>query len=337
MNGRDRILAHLAGRPVDRLPLMPITMQFAADRIRAKYRGYATDHRLLVAAQVRTALDFDIDHVSVISDPTREAADCGADIVWSEDHPPAFREETALLADQTRLGRLQIPDPHGGGRMTDRLQAIALFRKEIRSEKLIEGWIEGPMAEGADLRGINTIMMDFYDDPAFIADLFAFATEMGIRFARAQVEAGAELIGIGDAAASLIGPDLYNRTVLPHEQRLIAAIHAMGAKVRLHICGNTSRILADMGRTGADIIDLDYLATLENARVQMGPHQVLLGNIEPVGVLSRGTPESVNAALAACHHAAGPRYIVGAGCEVPRETPVANLRAMCDYARTNRP
>ena len=56
MNGRDRILAHLAGRPVDRLPLMPITMQFAADRIRAKYRGYATDHRLLVAAQVRTCL-----------------------------------------------------------------------------------------------------------------------------------------------------------------------------------------------------------------------------------------------------------------------------------------
>jgi MtaA/CmuA family methyltransferase len=275
--------------------------------------------------------------VAVISDPTREAADCGADIVWSEDHPPAFREETALLADPTRLARLQIPDPHGGGRMTDRVQAIALFRQEIGREKLIEGWIEGPMAEGADLRGINTIMMDFYDDPAFIADLFAFATEMGIRFARAQVEAGAELIGIGDAAASLIGPDLYQRTVLPHEQRLIESIHALGAKVRLHICGNTSKILADMGRTGADIIDLDYLSSLEAARRQMGPRQVLLGNLEPVGVLCRGTPASITAALTGCHQAAGSRFIVGAGCEVPRETPIANVRALCDYAHTNRP
>jgi hypothetical protein len=28
------------------------------------------------------------------------------------------------------------------------------------------------------------------------------------------------------------------------------------------------------------------------------------------------------------HLQAGPRYIVGAGCPVPRETPAANLRAL---------
>lgn len=31
MNGRERVLAHLAGKEVDRLPLMPITMQLASD------------------------------------------------------------------------------------------------------------------------------------------------------------------------------------------------------------------------------------------------------------------------------------------------------------------
>ena len=337
MNGRERILAHLDGRPVDRLPLIPITMQFSSDLIRAGYRRYATDHRLLVAGQIRTAMEYDFDYVSAISDPAREAADCGADLAWFDDQPPAFKEESAVLADQAGLARLKIPDPHGGGRMTDRIRALELFKKEIGSDKLIEGWIEGPMAEGADLRGINKIMTDFYDDPAFIVDLFEFATEMGIRFARAQVEAGADLIGIGDAAASLIGPDFYNRLVLPCEQRMIAAIHAAGAKVRLHICGNTRTILEGMGRSGADIVDLDYFSELDEGRAQMGPGQVLLGNIEPVGVLSRGTPEQIHAAVASCHRAAGPRYIVGAGCEVPRETPVANLRALCDYARTHRP
>lgn len=337
MNGRERILAHLDGRPVDRLPLMPITMQFSSDLIRAGYRQYATDHRLLVAAQIRTAVEYDFDYVSAISDPAREAADCGADIVWFDDQPPAFNEDYALLADKVRLAQLKIPDPHGGGRMTDRLRAIELFQQQIGTDKLIEGWIEGPMAEGADLRGINAIMMDFYDDPAFITDLFEFATEMAIRFARAQVEAGADLIGIGDAAASLIGPEFYNGMVLPYEQRMIEAIHAMGAKARLHICGNTSALLAGMGRSGADIVDLDYLADLGEGRVQMGPDQVLLGNIEPVGVLSRGNPEQIHAAVAACHRAAGPRFIVGAGCEVPRETPAENLRALCDYARMNRP
>jgi uroporphyrinogen-III decarboxylase len=56
-----------------------------------------------------------------------------------------------------------------------------------------------------------------------------------------------------------------------------------------------------------------------------------------VAVLRNGTPEAVRAKLAACHRAAGERYIVGAGCEVVRDTPEANVRAMVDYARTHRP
>ena len=69
----------------------------------------------------------------------------------------------------------------------------------------------------------------------------------------------------------------------------------------------------------------------------MGQNQVLLGNIDPVRVLREGSPESVAAALAECHRQAGPRYIVGAGCEVPRDTPPKNLRALCRYAQEHGP
>jgi uroporphyrinogen-III decarboxylase len=68
----------------------------------------------------------------------------------------------------------------------------------------------------------------------------------------------------------------------------------------------------------------------------MGPDQVLLGNIDPVRALRDGTPESVTEAIAACHRDAGPRYIVGAGCEVPRGTPPANVLALTEYARSAR-
>jgi uroporphyrinogen-III decarboxylase len=67
------------------------------------------------------------------------------------------------------------------------------------------------------------------------------------------------------------------------------------------------------------------------------PGQVILGNVEPVGVMRNGTPEVVTEALAACHRAAGPRYIVGAGCELPRDTSAANVRAMCRFAADTRP
>ena len=48
-------------------------------------------------------------------------------------------------------------------------------------------------------------MVDFIDDPAFIAELFDFTVTLGLRFAKLQIEAGADIIGVGDAAASLAG------------------------------------------------------------------------------------------------------------------------------------
>ena len=337
MNCRERILNHLDGLPVDHLPVMPITMMFACRRIGARYRDYCTDYRVLVEGQIRTAEEFGFDYVNTMSDPAREAADCGATVSYFDDQPVALREDCALLADKATLAGLQVPDPLGGGRMDNGIRALALFKARVGAERLVEGWVEGPIAEAADLRGINTLMIDFFDDPAFVRDLFAFVVEMELRFAREQIRAGADLIGIGDAAASLVGPEIYNEFVWPYEKQLVDGIRALGGRTRLHVCGNTRKILAPMGRLGCAVVDLDSLAPLAEAREQMGPAQVLLGNVSPVGVMLNGTPQLVTQAVGECHAQAGARFIVGAGCEVPPDTPGANLCAMVAYARNHQP
>ena len=335
MTGRERILAMVDGRDVDSLPLMPITMMFAADRIGMRYRDYVTNFRVLVEAQMRVAEEFDFDYVSCISDPTREAADCGAAIEFFDDQPPAVNEAHALLADKTELATLEIPDPLGGARMHDRCKAAVLFKDYVGKDKLIEGWIEGPVAEAADLRGINTLMTDFYEDPAFVGDLFEFVLEMELRFAKVQAQSGVDLMGVGDAAASLVGPQIYEQCVWPYEKRMVDGLKEMGLLVRLHICGDTRQILEGMGKLGCEIVDLDYMAPIDEARQAMGPDQVLLGNIDPVAALRNGTPESVYEAIAECHRQAGSRHIVGAGCEVVRDTPIDNVMALRDYARSH--
>jgi MtaA/CmuA family methyltransferase len=336
MNGYERIRACIDGKPLDAIPFMPITMMFAADHIGAPYGRYAADYRLLVEGQLRAAEDYDFDFVSCISDPAREAADCGAPVVWFDNQPPALDEGNALLADKAALAALKQPDPLGGGRMTDRVNAAALFREKTGGDKLIEGWVEGPIALAADLRGINHLMMDFFEEPDFVRELMAFAVETGLAFAKAQIEAGADIIGVGDAAASLVGPMVYDEYVWQYEKQLVDGIHAAGGMVRLHICGNTSPILEGMGRLGCEIVDLDHMVSMADARAAMGPGQVLLGNIDPVSMLRNGTPENIRAALTACHAACGERYIVSAGCEVVRDTPLDNLRAMRDYARNQK-
>lgn len=337
MNARELALGHMEGRPVPRLPLMPITMMFAADLIGRVYRDYCTDHEVLVEGQLAVAERFGFDYVNTMSDPAREAADCGAAVEYFEHTPVALHEDRALLADKAMLAGLKVPDPLGGGRMHNGVKGVARLKERVGNDLLVEGWIEGPIAEAADLRGINTVMMDFHDDPGFVRDLFEFVVEMELRFAKAQLEAGADLIGVGDAAASLVGPKIYEAFVWPYEKKLVEGVHALGGRVRLHICGNTRFALEGMGRLGCEVVDLDYYSSLAEGRAKMGPKQVLLGNLNPVLTLRNGTPDGVTAAVAQCHREAGARYIVGAGCEVPRDTPHENLRALCDYAKGHRP
>lgn len=337
MTGRERLFAHLDGLPVDHFPALPITMAFAARLIGAPYRAYATDHRVLAQGQMAVAETFGTDHVSVISDPAREAADLGAEIEMPEDGPPGFDEAKALLARKARLGELRLADPAGGGRMTDRLRGVELLRRETGATRVIEGWVEGPCAEGADLRGINALMLDFVDDPEFVHELFCFCAEQGLAFAKAQIDAGADVIGIGDAAASLVGPAIYDEFVHPYEHQLVRGIRAHGGRVRLHICGNTSAIVGGMARLGCDLVDLDYPVEMAPARRAAGPAQALLGNLDPVRILRAGPPRAIEEALAACERAAGSRWVVGAGCEVPRDTPPAHLHALMAYARAHVP
>jgi MtaA/CmuA family methyltransferase len=179
-------------------------------------------------------------------------------------------------------------------------------------------------------------MLDFYDDPAFVRDMFDFILEMELRFAQAQVDAGVDIIGVGDAAASLVGPQIYEEFVWPYEKRIFDRLHEMGTRIRLHICGNTGRILTPIGRLGCDLVDVDFMVPMAQARREMGPDQVLAGNIDPVAVLRGGTPESITEAVAQCHREASDRYVVAAGCEIPRDTPPENVLALRDYARAQR-
>jgi MtaA/CmuA family methyltransferase len=316
---------------------MPITMMFACEAFGARYLDYATDYRVMCEAQMAIAAEYGFDYVHTMSDPACEAADCGASISYFENQPPAINENAALLADKSMLSGLRVPSPADVGRMNNRLKALQCYQERIGDQLIVEGWVEGPIAEAADLRGINTLMMDFYDDPAFVRDLLEFVTALEIDFARLQVQAGAVQIGIGDAAASLVGPSIYEEFVWPYEKRMVDSLHAMGLIVKLHICGNTTRILEPMGRLGCDIVEIDYPVSMTIAREAMGPGAVLAGNADPVRAVCDSTPDDIPIILREIHRQAGARYVLSAGCEIPRGTPPENLRAFVEYAKTSKP
>jgi uroporphyrinogen decarboxylase len=325
MNAIERMTARLGGNMVDRPPNFNIFMTFAARLTGKPLKDYYLDYHVLVDANMLVIEKFDIDLVQAISDPYREASDFGAEIEFSNDDMPLCK--IPLLRDPEDILKLVRPDPYTGKRMSDRLEAIRMFREHVGGEYPIMGWVEGALAEAADLRGISSLMLDLFHRPEWVAELCEICVEVAINFARAQIEAGADIVGLGDAVGSLISPQFYRRFALPYEQRIFKAVHDMGALARLHICGDTGKIIDAMVKSGADIIDLDYMVDMESTAARYGDQVSFCGNFDPVAVLLQGTPEEVYRRSLHCMEIGGPRAISAGGCEVPMGTPCENLKA----------
>jgi MtaA/CmuA family methyltransferase len=328
LNSLERMRAVLSGRPADRTPNFDIFMRFAARFIGEPLSGYYSDYRVLCDANLAMLDEFGVDVVQAVSDPYREAFDFGAEIEFPEDGPPVCRKP--LIAEPSDVQRLRRTSTASGRRMSDRLEAVRFFRESVGGEVPVMGWVEGAFSEAAILRGADRFLSDLNERPDWAADFLEFLGRGQAAFARAQVEAGADLVCVGDAPASRIPPELYRRFVLPHERRIFDAVHEAGGLGRLHICGNTSPLLGDLKTSGADILDLDWMVPLKEARRALGPSTVLCGNFDPLAVMLQGSPADVRGAVQENAKAAGRAFISAAGCEIPDGTPAENLRAQAE-------
>lgn len=326
MNPKERVQRRINGQPVDKVPNLNIIMQFASKYIGIPYGKYCTDYRYLVEGNIKCCREFGIDMVSVISDPYRETEGFGANVVINPDDVPSCKDY--LVKEYSDLGRIKVSDPVKSRRMEDRIKAVEFFKEAVGEEFPILGWVEGPIAEACDLRGLSQIFFDLADNPDFVRELMEITLEQAVWFAREQVKAGADYIGVGDAAASLIGPELYKEFVLPMERRLFNEIHKDGGKVKLHICGNITSILDSVALSGADMIDVDWMVSLEQAVGMFKGKASACGNFDPVKVLLQGSIDDIAESVRSCLAACGGDTFIAAGCEVPKLTPCQNLKAV---------
>lgn len=330
MTSKERILAVIHGQSCDRVPVTPIFMAWAAHYVGRSYRDYYLDGEVLVQSQLAVVEAFGIDQISAISDPWREASAYG--MVFDYPEQGVGKPHDVLLKTPADVQTLAVLEISASERMQQRVDSVSAMAAAVGQTHSVLGWVEGPLAEYSDLRGLQETMLDLMDQPDLYHQAAEVITQNAINFALAQIQAGADTIGIGDAAASLVGADLYKRHVLPYEQRLIAAIHEAGGLAKLHICGNIAKIVGLMAQTRADVIDVDWMVPLDEARAQVGPHVTLCGNFDPSGILLQGRPETVAQAATDCINQGGDRFILMPGCEVPQHTPEENLRAFCPGA-----
>lgn len=325
MTSLDRTFAFLYGEKVDRPPFHPIIMRWAAKYAGVKYRDFCTDHNAKCYAMIKCARDFDLDWVTVLSDPWAEATAFGIQVEYPENDLPV--DTGGHLPDATAAAKIKPFDPLKNPRCLNRIKEIREFRKQVGNELFIVGWVEGPVAEYVDLRGASNASIDFILEQEAVEKAMDTITICAKEFISQQIKEGAHCIGIGDAFCSQIGPDLYNLYAFARQKQLVDYIHSLGAIAKLHICGNTTSILPAMIATGADIIDIDHLVSSMSDFVGLlGLQQVFCGKADPVSIIQDGTQKIIEQTVLDEQKQTIGRCVVSAGCEITPGTTIENMK-----------
>ena len=325
MTPKERVMNWLSGKHVDRIPNFNILMTFAARYIGRGMDEFCRDPRVLVEGNFAANEAFGIDLLNTMSDAYRETADYGAPIRYPADGLPVCEHLITEPKDIEKLRPFRIED---STRMLDRLRAIELYKREGGNHWPIMGWVEGCAAESADLMGLTDYIMAIYDEPEMVREMMDICLETAINCIGPQVAAGADIIGVGDAVASVMGPDMYREWIFPYQQQIFSEIRRCGAIGRLHICGDIAPLLPDLQNCGADIIDVDWMVDFQTAYDSLQDKAFICGNFNPVSVVMDGTPTSIKQAVNECCDIGKDRCIIMAGCEIPRDTPHENLLAV---------
>ena len=326
MTSKEEFLELVNGVKPGRVLFYPIVMHFAARFNSHTYGELASDYRVLVESNIKCLHHFDFDMVSLISDPYRETAAFGAPVEFVAEGVPRCLKQ--MINGPEDILALKKPDVMRSARTLDRINGARYYRELLKDKFPVMGWVEGPLAEACDLAGVTEMLIMVMMDPVSAHLLMDKCVETAKDFAREQVAAGCDLIGVGDAICSQVDPDTYETFVFHRHRQLVDYIHSLGAYVKFHICGNTTHLWPSLAKLQLDIFDMDYMADMDEAFQYFGPHVVRCGNINPVDIQNLTAREVYDRSKALIAKEKGRRFILSGGCEITVNTPPDNLMAM---------
>jgi len=340
MTGAERVRAALAGRWPDRRPIMLHNFRMAAREAGLTMGRFRASPANAARAFIEATEKYGLDGVLIDFDTATLAGALGAGVEFPEDDPARVVRPRLRRLEEAR----DLPPPalEADERVGIWIETCRLVRAHFGPAVFVRGNCDqAPFALASMLRAPADWLVDLVDggdEPFRLLDYCAGACAAFLRLVAAT---GVDMLSNGDSPAgpAMISPAMYRRFARPYERRLAAEAHALGLPYLIHICGDTSLILADMAAIGADALELDCLTPLRAVRAACGGNLTLFGYLDPVGVLRDGPPARVEAAagelLAA--FADTPRLVLGAGCALPPDTPPEHVRRLVARARESRP
>lgn len=325
MNTKERFLNVFAGKPVDRPPVAAVATGITVGLMEKCGIYWPEAHKdpdLLAGLAESIYLYTDIECIKLPFDMAVEVEAIGAEVNYRTiDTTPT---EVGHLFDHP--DQLTIPeDFFDRGRVPIVLNAISKLRKKYDDEVAIVTSIVGPFALAAKLFGFNNFLMWIITNPDWVHRIMQALTPLAIKYATAQVEAGADAVIIGEATCTgdLISAATYRDFIMPYHKELCPAIPAPDI---MHICGKSTGHLPYIAQTGTACYNFDEGVDIKEAVKHLKGKVVISGYVPTVSVLLNGTPEDVYKATIECLD--NGVELLTPGCAMAPHTPLENIAAM---------
>lgn len=327
MNAKERLDAYIAGEKTDRRPNLTIVGSVVTRYVGMGIDTYCKDYRKMTEAARLAAHDLELDFIQIASDLAREAEGYGTELFFSEDKLPSpSRYALEDLSDVSKLHTLRAAEIP---RLYDLVKAteLAMDDPDIYPMTLAVG----PMTIAGNMRGVENLLVDSFDEPELVAQLLDTVTGTVLDFTDELAGVGAKYVYVADPVASLVSPEMYRDLILPRHKMIFGRMADRGITGRLHMCGNTTGILPYSSKCGAKIVDIDHAVDYAGALDIVGDSCLLNGCIDPVADVYSCDAEHVkNAMLACAAKAGGRRGLFMPGCELPTATPTENVKAIAE-------
>jgi uncharacterized protein (DUF169 family)/uroporphyrinogen-III decarboxylase len=340
--GRDRVVAAYKRSFTDRVPAYPIVASFAGTLDGLSIEEYCRNVPKAITAMLNYFERYEPDVVLAYNDLAKEAEAFGCRVKYSDYVVPSI--DTHILADdKAALARIAMPDPDATARLPGFLeQCEALVKAKLPAAT---GAVAvGPWTIAMLLRNPEVMLLDTFEDPAFIHALMRVTTDFCKRWGDAIARTG---IGLSfsepTASVSLISPDNYRDFIAPYHRELVEHFKAKKVGVTTHICGTTYPIYEDLLGVGFTTVSFDldqqadpalHVDQLERfVQVSRG-RAVAIGNVDAT-TFEKTTKPAMEAEVRRCVDTAARQsgFILSTSCEIPPRSDPQAVRWFMDAAR----
>jgi len=217
-------------------------------------------------------------------------------------------------------------------------EAVKLVCKHFGDKLPVIGFCGAPftlasyMIEGGGSRNYLFTKKMMYSAPAAWSELMKKLVAVTAEYSSEQVRAGADTIQIFDSWVGCLSVEDYRRYVLPHVTDMVKRQQKTGVP-DIYFGTESATLLPSMQETGAEVIGLDWRIPLDSGWQSLGFKGGVQGNLDPV-LLFADWKELRKRAEDILRQAGGRSgHIFNLGHGILPETPVENVKALCDFIR----